>query len=128
MGYCNDKKKNCFLVYDYTQILKLNLSHFLFGDVTKPLSWTTRLRIMIGVARGLTYLHSSKEQVIHGGSKTFNILLDKNFNAKLGHFGLAKGRPKFHESDTSTRDMDTLRYFDKEDRLNGICYIFINSG
>lgn len=41
---------------------------------------------MIGVARGLAYLHSSKEQVIHGGIKTFNILLDKVVPVKLHNF------------------------------------------
>lgn len=53
-------------------------------DVVEPLSWKRRLRIMIGVAHGLDYLHSSKEQVVHGGIKTYNILLDQVLSSFLG--------------------------------------------
>ncbi|KAI3708735.1 hypothetical protein L2E82_38150 [Cichorium intybus] len=119
LGYCDDKNQNCLLVYEDMHMHNRNFSHFLFGDVTEPLSWGARLTIMIGVARGLAYLHSSKEQVIHGGIKTFNVLLDQNFNAKLGHFGSDQFYPKIQELDGPTRDMDTLRYFDRGDQLDG---------
>lgn len=46
-------------------------------DVAEPLSWETRLKIMIGIARALTYMHSSENQVIHRDVKTSKILLDK---------------------------------------------------
>jgi serine/threonine protein kinase len=53
-------------------------------------SWSIRLRIAIGAARGLAFLHSSEKHVIYRNSKASNILLDKDFNAKLSDFGLAK--------------------------------------
>jgi serine/threonine protein kinase len=57
-------------------------------------SWSIRLRIAIGAARGLAFLHSSEKHVIYRNSKASNILLDKDFNAKLSDFGLAKDGPK----------------------------------
>ncbi|KAI3496820.1 hypothetical protein L1887_39197 [Cichorium endivia] len=78
LGYCNEKEHGCLVVYEYMQ--NQTYDHFLFGDtrdVAKPLSWEARLKIMIGVARGLTYIHSSRDEVIHRDVKTSNILLDQ---------------------------------------------------
>ncbi|CAH1449402.1 unnamed protein product [Lactuca virosa] len=131
LGLSVDEKY--LLVYEHMQMPNRNFSRFLFGDVVEPLSWETRLLIMIGVARGLAYMHSSKEQVIHGGIKTFNILLDENFSAKLGYFGLPEFHPKSMElddeisnttrdqgyqhndkkEDATTSDMDIRRYIDR---------------
>ncbi|KAI3496198.1 hypothetical protein L1887_38552 [Cichorium endivia] len=124
LGYSDDKMYSRLLVYEHMQLQKnLSLSHFLFGEVAEPLSWERRLMIMIEVASGLAYIHSSKEQVIHGGIKTCNILLDQNFSAKLGYFGLAKIHPKILELDdlevATTNDMDTVRYLDRGNQLNG---------
>ncbi|KAL7592829.1 hypothetical protein Lser_V15G33427 [Lactuca serriola] len=123
LGYSHDKKDNCLLVYEHMQMKNRNLSHVLFDDIAKPLSWERRLMMMIGVARGLAYMHSSKEQVIHGCIKTFNILLDQNFNVKLGYFGLAKFHPKIDEldemKDATRSNMDMGRFFDRGDQLTG---------
>lgn len=43
----------------------------------QPLSWKTRLIILIGVARGLTYVHSSKDEIIHRNVESSSILLDQ---------------------------------------------------
>ncbi|GKD56967.1 putative transferase, protein kinase RLK-Pelle-RLCK-VIIa-2 family protein, partial [Tanacetum coccineum] len=70
-------------------------------NTAETLSWGTRLIIMMGVARGLVYLHSSQNQVMCRGVKASDILLDKvltlnvyglmlDFTAKLADFGLAK--------------------------------------
>ncbi|CAH1448715.1 unnamed protein product [Lactuca virosa] len=95
LGYCDDKKHKCLLVYEYMQ--NRNFGDYLFGDildVAKLLSWERRLLIMIGVAHGLAYMHSSKDQVIHRDVKTSNVLLDQDFNAKLGGFGMARFGPE----------------------------------
>ncbi|GMY37503.1 probable LRR receptor-like serine/threonine-protein kinase At5g45780 isoform X1 [Fagus crenata] len=58
----------------------------------KPsLDWNRRMRIAIGAARGLLYLHEqSNPKIIHRDVKAANILLDESFEAVVGDFGLAK--------------------------------------
>ncbi|XP_001599847.1 pelle-like serine/threonine-protein kinase pik-1 [Nasonia vitripennis] len=56
-----------------------------------PLNWIQRREIAKGIARGLQYLHTIHEKpLIHGDIKSANILLDKNFEPKIGDFGLAR--------------------------------------
>lgn len=55
------------------------------------LDWPTRLKICIGIARGLAYLHEeSRLKIVHRDIKTTNVLLDKDLNPKISDFGLAK--------------------------------------
>jgi len=55
------------------------------------LAWKSRFNIVLGIARGLLYLHQdSKLQVIHRDLKTSNILLDVDLNPKISDFGLAR--------------------------------------
>lgn len=72
------------------------------------LDWPTRRKICLGVAKGLAYLHEeSRLKIIHRDIKTSNILLDKQLNAKISDFGLAK----LHEDDcthVSTRIAGTM--------------------
>nr|GEW87543.1 serine/threonine/dual specificity protein kinase, catalytic domain-containing protein [Tanacetum cinerariifolium] len=98
LGYCNHGDEN-FLVCEYMESRSLDI--FLFTnapDISKPLSWRKRLKIMIGVARGLKYLHSSKDQVVCRGVHSSDILLDQDFNAKLLDFGLAKSGFEFKKT------------------------------
>ncbi|KAJ9551109.1 hypothetical protein OSB04_015154 [Centaurea solstitialis] len=97
LGYCNEKDEY-LLVYEYRQ--NQSFDRFLYAngtDIGKSLSWGTRLMIMIGVARGLAYLHSSKPPIIFRDVKTSDILLDQDFNAKLADFGLARLGPEIKE-------------------------------
>ncbi|KAJ9550794.1 hypothetical protein OSB04_014839 [Centaurea solstitialis] len=105
LGYCSYEHEY-LLVYEYMQNRSFDR---LFTNAT-PLSWGTRLKIMTGVARGLAYLHSSKPQVILRGFKSADILLDQDFNAKLGDFGLAKHGPDIGETHVSTGVMGTYGY------------------
>ncbi|PRQ59210.1 putative transferase, protein kinase RLK-Pelle-RLCK-VIIa-2 family [Rosa chinensis] len=68
----------------------------------QPLSWTLRMKIALGAAKVLAFLHGTEGNVIHRDVKTSNILLDSTYNAKLSDFGLAKDGPagdKSHVSD-----------------------------
>ncbi|CAH1449717.1 unnamed protein product [Lactuca virosa] len=77
LGYCDDELQY-FLVYEYMQ--NRSLDRFLYRSAhvrAQPLSWKTRLIILIGVARGLTYVHSSKDEIIHRNVESSSILLDQ---------------------------------------------------
>ncbi|KAL4180577.1 hypothetical protein AMTRI_Chr13g92750 [Amborella trichopoda] len=90
MGYCAEGAQR-MLVYEYVD--NGNLEQWLHGDVgpTSPLTWDIRMKIAIGTAKGLAYLHEGLEpKVVHRDVKSSNILLDKRWNSKVSDFGLAK--------------------------------------
>ena len=65
------------------------------------LEWTTRLNIILGIARGLAYLHEEVQPpIIHRDIKAPNILLDKNLNPKIADFGVAFLFPNLDEGQT----------------------------
>nr|GMD18888.1 probable serine/threonine-protein kinase PBL10 [Ipomoea batatas] len=80
------------------------------GSYFQPLSWYLRLKVALGAAKGLAFLHSAETQVIYRDFKASNILLDSNFNGKLSDFGLAKDGPTGDKSHVSTRVMGTYGY------------------
>ncbi|GER56295.1 receptor protein kinase [Striga asiatica] len=87
IGYC--VKGSLFLVYEY--IDNDNLSQHLRGKGKEPLLWPTRLQIALDSARGLEYIHEHTVPLyIHRDVKSANILIDKNFRAKVADFGMAK--------------------------------------
>lgn len=74
-----------------------------------PLDWQTRLKIALGAARGLAYLHEdSNPRVIHRDFKSSNILLDDDYNPKVSDFGLARIAPEESCGHLSTRVMGTF--------------------
>lgn len=55
------------------------------------LDWPTRMKICLGIAKGLAYLHEeSPLKIVHRDIKATNVLLDKDLSAKISDFGLAK--------------------------------------
>ncbi|CAI8601986.1 unnamed protein product [Vicia faba] len=84
-GWCNEGK-NLLLVYDYMP--NGSLDHFIGKDI---LDWQTRHKILTGLASALLYLHEEcGNPVVHRDVKPNNVMLDFNYNAHLGDFGLAR--------------------------------------
>ncbi|CAH2037741.1 unnamed protein product [Thlaspi arvense] len=81
-----------------------------FQGGAQPLTWAIRMKVAVGAAKGLTFLHESKSQVIYRDFKAANILLDAEFNAKLSDFGLAKAGPTGDNTHVSTKVMGTQGY------------------
>ncbi|KAJ0540957.1 putative protein kinase RLK-Pelle-CrRLK1L-1 family [Helianthus annuus] len=87
IGFCDDNKE-MILVYEYMP--HGTLYDHLHKDRT-PLSWVQRVKIAMGAARGLDYLHTGTlHGVIHRDVKSSNILLDENWEAMISDFGLSK--------------------------------------
>ncbi|KAH6835517.1 polymerase gamma 1 [Perilla frutescens var. hirtella] len=110
IGYCAEGHHRV-LVYEYMPNGSLEDHLLTLSSGTKPLDWTTRMKIAQGAARGLEYLHEqANPPVIYRDFKASNILLDKNFNPKLSDFGLAKLGPIGDDSHVTTRVMGTYGY------------------
>ncbi|GLT60188.1 hypothetical protein SLA2020_329670 [Shorea laevis] len=120
IGFCQDQS---ILVYEF--LPHGSLRDHLSPSAHHPLPWKRRLEICIGVARALHYLHTgAKYAIIHRDVKSSNILLDNNWAAKLGDFGLAKmgphsiSKPKA-STQTESEIAGTYGYMAPEYRING---------
>jgi serine/threonine protein kinase len=102
---------------------QLDHNLFLISDVApdkEPLSWSSRMKIAVGAARGLEYLHCKADPpVIYRDLKSANILLDSDFSPKLSDFGLAKLGPVGDNTHVSTRVMGTYGYCAPEYAMSG---------
>ncbi|KAJ0763967.1 putative protein kinase RLK-Pelle-RLCK-VIIa-2 family [Helianthus annuus] len=94
------------LVYEFMQ--GGSLEDRLFRKGVDALPWSTMIKIAIGAAQGMAFLHSVN--VIYRDMKASNILLDEDYNAKVSDFGLAKLGPSDGMTHVSTRVMGTHGY------------------
>ncbi|TKY51215.1 LRR receptor serine/threonine-protein kinase ERL1 [Spatholobus suberectus] len=110
-GYALTPNGN-LLFYDY--MANGSLWDLLHGPLKVKLDWETRLRIAVGAAEGLAYLHHDcNPRVVHRDIKSSNILLDENFEAHLSDFGTAKciSTARTH---ATTYVLGTIGYIDPE--------------
>ncbi|CAN0909890.1 Proline-rich receptor-like protein kinase PERK4 [Linum grandiflorum] len=116
VGYSIAKNQK-LLVYEF--VPNGTLEFHLHGKNGPAMDWPTRLKIAIGSAKGLAYLHEDcNPRIIHRDIKAANILLDFNFDAKVADFGLAKlNRDNF--THISTRVMGTFGYMAPEYASSG---------
>ncbi|KAL9285119.1 hypothetical protein ACSQ67_024511 [Phaseolus vulgaris] len=88
IGYCISEQQRV-LIYEF--VPNGNLNQHLHGSELPILDWSNRLKIAIGSARGLSYLHDGcNPKIIHRDIKSANILLDNAYEAQVADFGLAR--------------------------------------
>eukprot|EP00897_Mesotaenium_endlicherianum_P007647 jgi/Mesen1/6910/ME000354S06101 len=87
IGYCSEGAHR-ILVFEY--IAKGSLAYHLHADKNESLPWNSRVKIAVGAAKGLAYLHEAcVPRIVHRDIKPSNILIDGHFEAKISDFGLA---------------------------------------
>jgi len=116
IGYCCEDDQR-LLVYEFMP--RGSLENHLFRKGAMPLPWAIRMKIALGAAQGLAFLHEAVKPVIYRDFKTSNILLDADYTAKLSDFGLAKDGPEGDKTHVSTRVMGTYGYAAPEYVMTG---------
>ncbi|XP_027904657.1 serine/threonine-protein kinase RIPK-like [Vigna unguiculata] len=117
IGYCCEEEHR-LLVYEY--MARGSLENQLFRRYSAALPWSTRMKIALGAAKGLAFLHEADKPVIYRDFKTSNILLDSDYTAKLSDLGLAKDGPEGEDTHvTTTCIMGTRGYAAPEYIMSG---------
>ncbi|CAA0840062.1 Leucine-rich repeat protein kinase family protein [Striga hermonthica] len=112
VGFCFEQGEQ-MLVYEY--IANGTLRDSLSGRTGIRLDWMRRLKIALGSARGLQYLHDLADPpIIHRDIKSNNILLDDRLNAKVADFGLSKPMGDSGRDHITTQVKGTMGYMDPE--------------
>ncbi|WCJ41409.1 Leucine-rich repeat transmembrane protein kinase [Euphorbia peplus] len=116
---CCIEGNQLLLVYEYLE--NNSLARALFGPEEHKieLEWQGRKKIALGIAKGLAYLHDeSRLKIVHRDIKASNVLLDKDLNAKISDFGLAK-LDEEGNTHISTRIAGTIGYMAPEYAMRG---------
>ncbi|MBA0623107.1 hypothetical protein Godav_008593 [Gossypium davidsonii] len=119
IGICTEDNTRCLI---YELVPNGSLESHLHGaeKETDPLDWGARMKIALGAARGLAYLHEdSSPRVIHRDFKSSNILLEHDFTPKVSDFGLARTAIDEGNKYISTHVMGTFGYLAPEYAMTG---------
>ncbi|XP_030490595.2 receptor-like serine/threonine-protein kinase ALE2 isoform X1 [Cannabis sativa] len=118
IGICTEDQTRC-LVYELVPNGSVESHLHGVDKESDPLDWDARMKIALGAARGLAYLHEdSNPRVIHRDFKSSNILLEHDFTPKVSDFGLARAALEGNRH-ISTHVMGTFGYLAPEYAMTG---------
>ncbi|KAH7865333.1 hypothetical protein Vadar_005302 [Vaccinium darrowii] len=117
LGICTEDQTRCLI---YELVPNGSVESHLHDKEAAPLNWGARMKIALGAARGLAYLHEdSSPRVIHRDFKSSNILLEQDFTPKVSDFGLARTALDEENKHISTHVMGTFGYLAPEYAMTG---------
>ncbi|PNX91175.1 cysteine-rich receptor-like protein kinase, partial [Trifolium pratense] len=118
LGFCLEGRERV-LVYEFVH--NKSLDYFIFDRAKRAqLNWQLRYKIILGIARGILYLHEdSRLRIIHRDLKASNILLDEEMNPKIADFGMARLFVVDQTQENTNRIVGTYGYMAPEYAMHG---------